>query len=155
MVKSLPDEQRWNSAITRYLVPRLPEVHQISINLNWWFRAGLFGPRIPAEFEAHSTPGGDLYYLMSALLELRQLPLKRATFTISDSTGFHWGQPFTDAERRQYCLTLAEKQAWARYVNGFILRKDNELTFSSGLEVQEQGTRVANAEVGKPKLLEG
>ncbi len=143
----------WKSAIRSCLIPRLPEVHQISINLDQWYRAGVFGPRTPAEIEAHS--GRNLDFLMFALLELRQLPLKRASFTISDFPRLDERKPFTDADLRQHCLTLAEKQAWARYVKDFILRKDSELTFSSSLVVDEQGKRVSNAELGKPKLLEG
>lgn len=152
---SFAEAQWWNSTITRSLIPRLPEVHQISINLNWWYLAGVIRPWTPAEFEAHSTSGGHRYHLMSALLELRRLPLKRTTFTISNSRGFNERQPLTDAEGRQSCWTFAEIQAWARYVKDSILRKDSELTFPSSLVVQEQGKRVANAELVKPKLLEG
>ena len=151
-VRDSVDEQRWKLAITRYLIPRLPEVHQISISLVRWYRAGVIGPRTPAEFEAHS-PSWDRDHLISALLELRQLPLKRATFTISD-IAFDQEQRLPDAERRQHRWTLAEKRAWARFVKNYILGKDNGLTSSSSLVVQEQGKRDVNAELGKARLLE-
>ena len=155
IVHNFDDEQRWKSAITRCLIPRLPQVHQISLSLDQWYRAGVIGARTPAEFEAHQ-PGGEFRnYFMSALLELRKLPLSRVTFVISDAKIFYERNPSTDAELRQYRWTLAEKQAWARYVKASILRKDNQPAVSSSLMVGEKGKANVNAEVGESKLLKG
>lgn len=153
MVHSFDDEQRWKSAITRYLIPRLPEVHQISISLDQWYRAGVIGARTPAEFEAHQPSGAYRNYFMSALLELRKLPLSQATLVISDAKIFFERNTTTDAELRHYRWTLAEKQVWARYVKDSILRKDNQPAVSLSLVVGEKGKEAVNAEVGQPKLM--
>ena len=50
------DERRWKVAVVQYLIPRIPEVYQISINIDQWYYAGVFGCRTPAESEARRFP---------------------------------------------------------------------------------------------------
>ena len=75
---------------------------------------------------------------MDALLQLRQLPLKQATFVICDSKILFGNcSNNTHPKVTPYRWTLAEKQVWARYVKDFILRKDNQrATPSSGAAVE-------------------
>lgn len=128
----------------QYLVPRLPEVHRISVNLDQWYDAGVIGCRTPSEFEDRRVSGN---YLMSALLELRKLLLNRATFVISDAQILFNGHIDDKIDLVQYRWTLAEKQVWARYVRDSILQKDNPRAMSSSLTV-ECDTKDGNTRLG-------
>lgn len=120
-VRKSDDERRWKAAIAQYLIPRLPAVHRISINLDQSYATGVMGCRTPSEFENRHLSGN---YLMSALLEIRKLSLNRATVVISDA-GIIFGRRMdTDSVLIQYRWTLAEKQVWARYIKDSILQTD-------------------------------
>ena len=137
------DERDWKIAIRHSIIPHLPEVHRISINLNLRYPRGYVGSRTPAEFETCLPSRDSRDDLMSALLELGELPLRRVTFVISDipiRSDFRW--------------TLAEKQVWARYIKDSILRKDSQPATSSGPLVKT-GKRDVSAELGKPGLVGG
>ena len=134
VAEDFDDEQGWKLAIADYLVPRLPKVHRISINLDQWYRKGIIGCRTPAEFKARHLSGN---YLMSALLELRKLPLSRAHFVISDVEIPLRKRADRDLAWVHYLRwTLAEKQIWARYVKDYILQKDDQRATSSNLAVE-------------------
>lgn len=129
------DEHFLKTAITHYLLPRLPEVHHISINLHQGY-LGVLGSRTPAEFEACHPPKHFRNMLMSTLLELGKLPLRRVTLVISDKEIFNkfgWMKSLNLGLPR---WTLAEKQVWARYVKNSILQKDTQFATSSVLPVE-------------------
>lgn len=133
--RAFNEERLWQVAITQYLIPRLPAVQRISINLNQWYHAGVIGCRTPAEFEARHRSGN---YLMSALLELRKLPLSRATFVISDAEILWDRRAKMSADLiPQYRWTLAEKKVWARYIKDIILQKDNQHATPSTTAVEK------------------
>ncbi|CAD6579068.1 MAG: hypothetical protein ASARMPRED_008944 [Alectoria sarmentosa] len=134
VAQDFQDERFWKLAIADCLVPRLPAVHRLSINLDQWYEAGVVGCRTPAEFKARHLSGN---YLMSALLELRKLPLNRATFVISDAKILSRMCADRYLARAPFIRwTLAEKQIWARYVKDYILQKDDQRETSSDLAVE-------------------
>ena len=148
------DEKDWEIATRLYLIPRLPEVHRISINLEKYFPADSIGPRTPAEYEACSPSECSRYSLMSAFLELGELPLRRVNFVISDKEFSYVFRLLVTHEQILPRWTLAEKQVWARYIKDSILRKDSQPATSSG-PVVKTGKRDVSAELGKPGLVGG
>lgn len=150
MTENFTVEQEWKMAIRHYLIPRFPEIRRISINLDLHFPASSMGSRTPAEFEACQPFESFRYPLMSAFLELGELPLSRVSFVISDEE-FFWIFGMLGNPPRS---TLAEKQAWARYIKDCILRKAKQLATSSDLAVETRRMDV-NAELVKPGLLGG
>ncbi|CAD6579065.1 MAG: hypothetical protein ASARMPRED_008943 [Alectoria sarmentosa] len=112
----------WRKALgtcARYL----KNLQKVNISFEWKSWIWMWGARSPADYE-RKCPGWQSP-LMSDILVLKKLPLKFATFVISDGeigvgsgrTPFRW--PNEEAANR---WTLAEKQEWARYVKEIILK---------------------------------
>ena len=103
------DEKRWESSI-KNLARRLPNVENVNLSLDQ--RYILNGCRNPTLFEY-----GRGNRMRSILLSLRTLPIKRATFEITDARGLRESQWSIVPEYEQmFRWTLDEKRVWARYV---------------------------------------
>lgn len=101
----------------------LKNLQNVNISFEWNCCPWMWGARSPADFERKGR--GWQSPLMSDILMLKKLPLKFATFVISDEEIGHclkrmsqWW--ITDEAANRW--TLAEKQEWARYVKEIILK---------------------------------
>lgn len=140
-LRSLINDGSWATTITHYLIPGLPEVHHISINLQQGNLHVLECPT-PAEFEACRSSKIARSDVISALLGLGELQLKRVTFVISDKVLFSLFDRYRNTRLHRW--TLAEKQAHARYIKESILRKDNPRVTASSLAMAAPKTDVSD-----------
>ena len=135
------NERSWKATIKQSLVPCFPKVQRVFLDLVQYYHGGVRGCRTPAEFEARQLSGS---YFMSALLELRKLPLTRATFVIRDLEAVG-GTDSGVVPRPRW--TVAEKQVWARYIKDFILQTEDQRALPSSI-AEERNTAAKTMELG-------